>query len=87
MLSRFESEEVVATDSIYVQKTAPYKLGGVPAYVPHAEHPKGYCHICLICHDAPTLRPPRDGIALAQWRDKGEQLYMPQEHAAYLPVL
>ncbi|MEW8688325.1 MAG: hypothetical protein AB2556_21140, partial [Candidatus Thiodiazotropha sp.] len=32
-----------------------------------------------------TQRPPRDGIAPAQWRDKGEQLYMPLWHAVYLP--
>ncbi|MEW8689215.1 MAG: hypothetical protein AB2556_25615, partial [Candidatus Thiodiazotropha sp.] len=30
-------------------------------------------------------RPPRDGIAPAQWRDKGEQLYMPLWHAVYIP--
>jgi len=88
MLSRFTEEEAVrvATDSIYVQKTTLHKLGGVPAYVHHEEHPKGYCRTCLICHDKPTLRPPRDGISPAQWRDKGEQLYMPQEHAAYVPL-
>jgi len=35
MLSRFEPEEVtrVATDSIYIQKTALHKLQGVEAYV------------------------------------------------------
>ena len=88
MLSRFKPEEAVrvATDSIYVQKTALYKLERVPAYVPQEEHPKGYCRTCLIYHDKPTLRPPRDGIDPAQWRDKGEQLYMPQEHASYHPL-
>ncbi|MCG7980945.1 MAG: AAA family ATPase [Candidatus Thiodiazotropha endolucinida] len=29
--------------------------------------------------------PPRDVIAPAQWRDKGEQLYMPLWHAVYAP--
>ncbi|MEW8689347.1 MAG: hypothetical protein AB2556_26285, partial [Candidatus Thiodiazotropha sp.] len=35
MLRRFEPEEAVrvATDSIYIQKTAPHKLEGVEAYV------------------------------------------------------
>ena len=43
MLSRFEPDEAVrvATDSIYVKKTALCKLEGVGAYKPHAVHPKG----------------------------------------------
>ncbi|MEW8689103.1 MAG: hypothetical protein AB2556_25055, partial [Candidatus Thiodiazotropha sp.] len=87
MLSRFEPNEAVrvATDSIYVKKTTLCKLEGVMAYKPHEVHPKGYCRICLICHDKATPRPPRDGIASAQWRDKGEQLYIPLWHAVYLP--
>ena len=47
-------------------------------------HPEGNCRICLTCHDKATPRPPRDGIAPAQWRDKGDSLYMPMDHAAYL---
>ena len=45
MLSRFTPDEAVrvATDSIYIQKTALHKLEGVPAYVSHEAHPKGYC--------------------------------------------
>ena len=86
MLQRFEPDEVVrvATDSIYVGKTALYKLEGVGAYKPPEVHPEGYCHICLAYHDKATSRPPRNGIAPAQWRNKGESLYMPMEHAAYL---
>ena len=86
MLSRFEPDEAVrvATDSIYVKKTALCTLEGVGAYKPHEVHPKGHCRICLTYHDKVTPRPPRDGIAPAQWRDKGESLYMPMEHAAYL---
>ena len=86
MLSRFEPDEAVrlATDSICVKKTALCKLEGVGAYKPHEVHPKGCCRICLTCHDKATPRPPRDGIAPAQWCDKGESLYMPMEHAAYL---
>ncbi|MEW8688209.1 MAG: hypothetical protein AB2556_20550 [Candidatus Thiodiazotropha sp.] len=48
-------------------------------------HPKGYCRICLTHHDKATPRPPRDGITPAQWRDKGEQIYIPLWHAIYLP--
>ena len=86
MLQRFEPDEAVrvATDSIYVKKTAFCKLKGVGAYNPHEVHPKWHCRICLTYHDKATPRPPRDGIAPAQWRDKGESLYMPKEHAAYL---
>ena len=86
MLSRFEPDEAVrvATDSIYVKKTALCTLEGVGAYKPHEVHPKGHCRICLTYHDKATPRPPRDGIAPAQWRDKGESIYMPMEHAAYL---
>ncbi|MEW8688028.1 MAG: hypothetical protein AB2556_19630, partial [Candidatus Thiodiazotropha sp.] len=45
MLSRFEPDEAVrvATDSIYVKKTALCKLEGVGTYKPHEVHPKGYC--------------------------------------------
>ena len=86
MLRRFTPDEAVrvATDSIYIQKTALHKLEGVKAYAPHDQHPKGYCTACCLFHDTPVLRTPRE-VAPAQWRDKGEQLYMPMEHAAYLP--
>ena len=86
MLSRFTPGEVVrvATDSIYVQKLALRKLQGVEAFVPPDVHPGGYCRACHICHDGPTPRPPKL-VAPAQWRDKGETLYMPVDHAAYLP--
>ena len=86
MLSRFEPEEVVrvATDSINIGKSALKNFEGVEAYKPHLMHPKGYCRICTTCPDEATPRPPRDGSAPDQWRDKGEQFYMPMEHAAYL---
>ena len=42
MLSRFEPEVVrVATDSIYIGKSALKKLEVVEAYKPHLMHPKG----------------------------------------------
>jgi len=83
MLSRFRPEEVVrvATDSIYIQKTALHKLEGIEAYMnPKAcDCGREYCVSCMTGQKyLPTVAP-------AQWRDKGEQLCMPQEHAAYLP--
>ena len=86
MLSRFVPDEAVrvAADSIYVKIMALCKLKGVGAYKPQEVHPEGNCRICLTCHDKATPRPPRDGIAPAQWRDKGDSLYMLMEHAAYL---
>jgi len=83
MLSRFRPEEVtrVATDSVYTKKTALPKLEGVEAYVaPKACVCGGeWCVSCLTgqIYLLPTVAP-------AQWRDKGEWLYMPMEHAAYL---
>ena len=74
----------MATDSVYLKKTALGKLEGVEAYVPHDQHPKGWCTACLLCHDGPTNRPP-EAVAPAQWRDKGETLYSANESAAYLP--
>jgi hypothetical protein len=88
MLRRFTPSEAVrvATDSIYVKKPALHKLEGVVAYVPNDQHPKGYCTTCLWCHDSPTSRPPKkDAVAPAQWRDKGETIYSPQEHATCEP--
>ena len=63
---------------------APRQRREPPTPVPLLVHPEGYCRICLTCHDKATTRPPRDVIAPAQWREKGESLYMPMEHAAYL---
>ena len=88
MLRRFTPTEAirVATDSLYVKKTALHKLEGIVAYVPHDQHPKGYCTTCLGCHDGPTSRPPnKENVAPAQWRDKGETIYSAQDHAAYEP--
>jgi hypothetical protein len=83
MLSRFDSEEAVrvATDSIDVKKTALHKLEGVKAYVAPKSCNCGEA-LCWSCLTGEPYLPP---VAPAQWRDKGEQLYMPQEHAAYLP--
>ena len=83
MLARFEPKEAVrvATDSIYVQKTSLHKLELVEAYVA----PKQYnCNkkLCISCLKGDPFLPQ---VGPAQWRDKGEQLCMPQEHAAYLP--
>ena len=72
MLQRFEPEDAVrvATDSIYVKKSALHKLKGVKAYVtPKFEFGE------VACDYLPLV---------AQWRDKDEELYMPVEHAAYL---
>ena len=80
MLRRFRPDEAVrvATDSIYVRKTAMAKLEGVQAYVaPKASGCGGeYCVSCLI--GEPYLPP----VTPAQWRDKGETIYAPAEHAA-----
>ena len=85
MLTRFSDAEAVrvATDSLYIQKAAFHKLNGVEAYADPDEHPKGYCRHCLFFHEEDTEVPPKV-VAPAKWRDKGEQLYMPMEHAAYL---
>jgi len=86
MLLRFTPEDVVrvATDSIYLQKTALHKLKETKAYVAPDEHPRGYCKHCATFHEETTQRPPQ-AVAPAQWCDKGEYLHMPQEHAAYMP--
>ena len=77
MLQRFTSEEAVrvATDSIYVQKTALHNLEGVEAYV--------VCPTHSLCTGEQFLQLIRS-VGPAQWRDKGEELYMPQEQPAYL---
>ena len=80
MLQRFEPEEAVrvATDSIY--KSAFHKLEGVKAYVApkRCDCGEAMCMLCLLEED---YLPP---VAPGLWRDKGEQIFMPQEHAAYL---
>ena len=84
MLSRFDPEEaiLVATDGIYVQKTALSKLTDISAYV--ALRPCD-CNdeCCPNCLMGKTYLPP---VLLAQWRDKGEQLCVPQEHATVLSL-
>jgi len=82
MLSKFEPDEVtsVATDSIYIQKTSLHKLEGVEAYVSPKTCVCGG-EWCVSCLTGQTYLPT---VAPAQWRDKGERLYMPMEHAAYL---
>ncbi|KAK3796753.1 hypothetical protein RRG08_045761 [Elysia crispata] len=96
MLRRFTPNEAVrvATDSIYVKKTAlrSNKLEGVEAYVPQIV--KQYtCFHCVVgelsgipedhCECQVTSCPP--AVAPAQWRDKGETIFSPQDHAAYEP--
>ena len=86
MLRCFSPTEAirVATNSLYVKKTALHKLEGIVAYVPHDQHPKEYCTTCLGCHDGPISRPPnKENVAPAIWRDKGETIYSAQDHAAY----
>ncbi|GFS12129.1 hypothetical protein ElyMa_006689500 [Elysia marginata] len=82
MLSRFRPEEAVrvATDSIYLQKTALHKLKGVEAYGAPTKCDRGE-DMCISCLLEDECLPP---VAPAQWRDKGERVYMPQEHAAYI---
>ena len=79
MLQRFESEEAVrvATDSIYVRKYALHKAFVAPKRCDCGEVG---CVLCLLeeDYDAPVE------VAPGQWRDKGEHLYMPMKHAAYL---
>jgi len=83
MLRRFTPNEAVrvATDSIYVKKTALHKLDGVEAYVAPVPCTCGgeICPDCLLGID--RLSP----VAPAQWRDKGETIFSPQDHAAYEP--
>ena len=83
MLQRFTAEEAVrvATDSLYVKTDAMYKLQAVTAFVPKLK-----CHcggsLCIDCLLDEEYQPP---VLPAQWRDKGEQLCPPQDHAAYEP--
>ena len=78
MLQRFEPEEAarVATDSIYVRKSALHKAFVAPKRCDCGEVG---CVLCLLGedYDAPVK------VAPGQWRDKGENVYMPMKHAAY----
>ena len=87
MLRRFSPEEAVrvATDSIYVRKTALYKLDGIEAYVS-----PGTCVSAHKCGGGRCVNCYVAGIPMAaprgaQWRDKGETIFSPQDHAAYEP--
>ena len=79
---RFEPDEAVrvATDSSYVRKSALPKLEGVGMYVAPKRCDCGevMCVLCLLKEE--YLSPVTPG----QWQDKGEQIFMPQEHAVYL---
>ena len=83
MLRRFAPSEAVrvATDSIYVKKTALHKLDGVEAYIapPICSCGAETCLDCLLGEKGLPLAAP------AQWRDKGETIFSPQNHAAYEP--
>ena len=83
ILCRFTPEEdvCVATNSLYLKKTALYKLEGVDAFVSPEACTCGE-DVCLNCILEQPKLPP---VALAQWQDKGETIYSPQEHAAYEP--
>ncbi|MEW8689189.1 MAG: hypothetical protein AB2556_25485, partial [Candidatus Thiodiazotropha sp.] len=74
MLSRFEPDDAVrmATDSLYIWKTALHRLDGVESYIA----PRIW-----VC--GATLDPFLLLVAPAQWRDKGEKICMPQKHADY----
>ena len=80
MLRRFTPNETVrvATDSIYVKKTALHKLDGVEAYVAPLICNCGdeTCLDCLLGEKGLPL------IAPAQWRDKGETIYAPLKKTA-----
>ena len=85
MLSRFTQDEAVrvATDSIYVRKSALKRLEGVKAFIPMKKcectcSGGTMCVPCLLGEDYfPAVTP-------APLRDKDEEIYMPVEHAAYL---
>ncbi|KAK3768668.1 hypothetical protein RRG08_065962 [Elysia crispata] len=87
MLRRFTPNEAVpvAIDSIYVKKTELHKLEGVEAYVSPGTCVSAYkCGggRCIDCYVAGIpMAAPRG----AQWQDKGEKIYSPQDHAAYEP--
>ena len=76
MLSRFTPDEAVrvATDSIYVRKSALQRLEGFEAFIPMKK-------MRLRSRFAGEEYLP--AVAPTQCRDKDEELYMPVEHAAY----
>ena len=65
----------MATDSIYVRKSALKRLEGVEAFIPMKK---------MRLHSLFALEEYLPAVAQAQWREKDEELYMPVEHAAYL---
>lgn len=83
ILSGFSQDEAVrvATDSLYIKGTAVHKLSRIHAFVG-----KQVCQcgddMCISCLLEEEYQPP---VEPAQWRDKDETLYMPQDHAAYTP--
>ena len=83
MLTRFSQDEAVrvATDSLYVMKTALHRLHAINAFVGKQRCQRGedFCISCLLEEE---FQPP---VKPAQWRDKNETLYMPQDHASYQP--
>ena len=74
MLQRFEPDEGVRCSKICAPQAR-----GVKAYVAPKSCDCGevMCVLCLLEED---YLPP---VAPGQWRDKGEQIFMPQEHAVY----
>ena len=80
MLSRFTPGEAVrvATDSIYVRKSALKRLERVEVFIPMKKMRLQGVHFLFAREEyLPVVAP-------AQWRYKDEELYMPVEHAAYL---
>ncbi|MEW8688769.1 MAG: hypothetical protein AB2556_23375 [Candidatus Thiodiazotropha sp.] len=90
----------MATDILYIRKTALHKLEGVEAYVPPKRFNEGSIYLpkerdtdndsalayeALVEWTECELGLPANPVTPAQWRDKGEELRMPEEPAAYLP--
>ena len=67
----------MATDSIYVRKSALKRLEGVEAFKPMKKMRLQGVR-SLFAREEYLL-----AVAPAQWHDKDEELYMPVEHAAY----
>ena len=83
ILKRIEPEEVVrvATDTLVIQKCALHKLESVEAEVPTISEEEFWTMQLLKNNE------PRGEVGLAQCRDKGEQLYLPDKRAEYYPKL
>ncbi|MEW8689023.1 MAG: hypothetical protein AB2556_24655 [Candidatus Thiodiazotropha sp.] len=83
MLSRFTPDDTVrvATHSLCIRKTALHRVDGVESYVAPRICDCEATLMCAACMLGDPFLPP---VALAQWPDKGEKLYMSQEHEAYL---